>query len=174
VANYIRKITGKSTGTFSCTAFRFDTPHHELALLADKIDWQYFEKEFKVYYSIHGAPSVPIRTMFFFRANNKIHLTTQKQRLSKPLKTAANATKTKKLSHIISGAKRAQIETIFAHFHPSVPQNGIYVQFDLKRYRRRKCHKLLKIRQKIGKNREYYSVQIDLCPLLYLNISPHC
>jgi IS5 family transposase len=38
-------------------------PHHELALLAAKIDWQYFEKEFKVYYSNHGAPSVPIRTM---------------------------------------------------------------------------------------------------------------
>ena len=38
-------------------------PRHELALLADKIDWQYFEKEFKVYYSAKGAPSVPIRTM---------------------------------------------------------------------------------------------------------------
>jgi IS5 family transposase len=38
-------------------------PNHELALLAKKIDWQYFEKEFKVYYSDKGAPSVPIRTM---------------------------------------------------------------------------------------------------------------
>ena len=37
--------------------------NHELALLANKIDWQYFEKEFSVYYSSHGAPSVPIRTM---------------------------------------------------------------------------------------------------------------
>ena len=38
-------------------------PHHELALLANKIDWTYFENEFKPYYSDKGAPSVPIRTM---------------------------------------------------------------------------------------------------------------
>jgi len=38
-------------------------PNHELALLANKIDWQYFEKEFKIYYSDKGAPSVPIRMM---------------------------------------------------------------------------------------------------------------
>ena len=38
-------------------------PRHELALLAKKIDWQYFEDEFKAYYSDKGAPSVPIRTM---------------------------------------------------------------------------------------------------------------
>jgi IS5 family transposase len=38
-------------------------PNHELALLANTIDWQYFENEFKPYYSDKGAPSVPIRTM---------------------------------------------------------------------------------------------------------------
>ena len=38
-------------------------PYHELALLAKAIDWQYFEDEFKSYYSEKGAPSVPIRTM---------------------------------------------------------------------------------------------------------------
>ena len=38
-------------------------PNHELALLAKKIDWQYFEEAFKPYYSDKGAPSVPIRTM---------------------------------------------------------------------------------------------------------------
>ena len=38
-------------------------PNHELVLLATAIDWQYFEKEFKSYYSAKGAPSVPIRTM---------------------------------------------------------------------------------------------------------------
>jgi IS5 family transposase len=38
-------------------------PNHELALLANTIDWKYFEKEFKLYYSDRGAPSVPIRTM---------------------------------------------------------------------------------------------------------------
>jgi IS5 family transposase len=38
-------------------------PHHELALLANRIDWCYFENEFKSYYSAIGAPSVPIRMM---------------------------------------------------------------------------------------------------------------
>ena len=38
-------------------------PHHEVALLSKTIDWQYFEKEFKQYYSEKGAPSVPIRQM---------------------------------------------------------------------------------------------------------------
>ena len=38
-------------------------PKHELALLAKTIDWQYFEDEFRPYYSETGAPSVPIRTM---------------------------------------------------------------------------------------------------------------
>ena len=36
---------------------------HELVLLADKIDWSYFEKEFAPLYSQQGAPSVPIRQM---------------------------------------------------------------------------------------------------------------
>jgi len=38
-------------------------PNHELALLSNRIDWDYFENEFKSYYSDKGAPSVPIRTM---------------------------------------------------------------------------------------------------------------
>ena len=38
-------------------------PNHELALLSNRIDWDYFEKEFKPYYSDKGAPSIPIRTM---------------------------------------------------------------------------------------------------------------
>jgi IS5 family transposase len=38
-------------------------PNHELALLSNSIDWQYFENEFKSYYSDRGARSVPIRTM---------------------------------------------------------------------------------------------------------------
>jgi IS5 family transposase len=36
---------------------------HELVLLANKIDWDYFEKEFSPCYSDQGAPSVPIRLM---------------------------------------------------------------------------------------------------------------
>lgn len=37
--------------------------NHELALLADKIDWKYFENEFSIYYSTTGKPSMPIRLM---------------------------------------------------------------------------------------------------------------
>jgi len=36
---------------------------HELVLLADTIDWQYFENEFGSLYSHVGQPSVPIRLM---------------------------------------------------------------------------------------------------------------
>lgn len=37
--------------------------NHELALLADNIDWKYFEEEFSQYYSHTGKPSMPIRLM---------------------------------------------------------------------------------------------------------------
>jgi IS5 family transposase len=36
---------------------------HELALLAERIDWDYFEKEFSPLYSNVGQPGVPIRLM---------------------------------------------------------------------------------------------------------------
>jgi IS5 family transposase len=36
---------------------------HELAMLADHIDWAYFEKEFNPLYSNVGQPAVPIRLM---------------------------------------------------------------------------------------------------------------
>ena len=36
---------------------------HELVLLADKIDWGYFEEEFSKYYSKVGQPAMPIRLM---------------------------------------------------------------------------------------------------------------
>ena len=38
-------------------------PKHELTLLADRIDWNYFENEFNSLYSAVGQPSVPIRLM---------------------------------------------------------------------------------------------------------------
>ena len=38
-------------------------PKHELSLLANKINWDYFEKEFSTLYSNVGQPSVPIRVM---------------------------------------------------------------------------------------------------------------
>ena len=37
--------------------------NHELALLGDKIDWTYFEKEFSELYSATGKPSMPVRLM---------------------------------------------------------------------------------------------------------------
>jgi len=36
---------------------------HELALLSDRINWDYFEKEFSPLYATVGQPSVPIRLM---------------------------------------------------------------------------------------------------------------
>ena len=36
---------------------------HELVLLAKKIDWNYFEKEFSEFYSHTGQPGMPIRFM---------------------------------------------------------------------------------------------------------------
>ena len=36
---------------------------HELVLLSDKIDWDYFEKGFSKYYSKTGQPAMPIRLM---------------------------------------------------------------------------------------------------------------
>jgi IS5 family transposase len=36
---------------------------HELALLADRMDWFYLEKELEPFYSQHGRPSMPIRLM---------------------------------------------------------------------------------------------------------------
>jgi IS5 family transposase len=42
----------------------FINPQHELVLLANFIDWHYFEDEFKQYYcEDNGQPSVPIRLM---------------------------------------------------------------------------------------------------------------
>ena len=39
-------------------------PQHELALLAKEIDWNYFDEEFKQFYTEHnGRPSMPIRLM---------------------------------------------------------------------------------------------------------------
>ena len=37
--------------------------NHELVLLSDKIDWNYFEKDFSQYYSNTGQPAMPIRLM---------------------------------------------------------------------------------------------------------------
>lgn len=41
----------------------FIDPEHPLVLLANKIDWRYFEKEFASLYSDTGQPSMPLRSM---------------------------------------------------------------------------------------------------------------
>lgn len=38
-------------------------PKHELYLLSEKIDWNYFEDEFAIFYSSKGRPAHPIRLM---------------------------------------------------------------------------------------------------------------
>lgn len=61
-------MLGKSPIKFQRDLFRpilddFIDMEHELVLLANRIDWAYFEKEFAPYYSDQGAPSVPVRLM---------------------------------------------------------------------------------------------------------------
>jgi len=48
-------------------------PNHEIALLANNIDWNYFENEFKSYYSNKSAPSVPIRQMAGYLLLKHLH-----------------------------------------------------------------------------------------------------
>lgn len=61
-------MIGKSPAQNQKDLFRpllieFIDMNHELVLLAQKIDWKYFEKEFSKYYSHTGKPSMPIRLM---------------------------------------------------------------------------------------------------------------
>jgi IS5 family transposase len=61
-------MLGKSSSQNQQNLFKpllkeFINLNHELALLADKIDWAYFEKEFSECYSNTGKPSMPIRLM---------------------------------------------------------------------------------------------------------------
>ena len=48
---------------FSPLLVDFIDTKHDLVLLADRIDWDYFEKEFSKFYSHTGQPSMPIRFM---------------------------------------------------------------------------------------------------------------
>ena len=61
-------MVGKNNKTKQRDLFRpmlvdFIDNRHELVLLANKIDWGYFEKEFSKFYSKKGRPSMPIRLM---------------------------------------------------------------------------------------------------------------
>lgn len=53
----------KQRDMFSPLLVDFIDMGHELVLLADEIDWDYFTMEFKQYYSNTGQPSMPIRLM---------------------------------------------------------------------------------------------------------------
>jgi len=37
--------------------------HHELVLLSNRINWNYFEQEFSEFYSNTGQPAIPVRFM---------------------------------------------------------------------------------------------------------------
>ncbi len=49
------------------------SPHHELAILAGQINWQWIEKELSIYYSDQGRPSVPVRTMVGMLLLKQLH-----------------------------------------------------------------------------------------------------
>lgn len=60
----LQKMIGKSPNQNEGELFRpllkdFIDMNHELALLADRIDWGYFEKEFAPLYSRTGCPAMP-------------------------------------------------------------------------------------------------------------------
>jgi len=64
----LQKMIGKSPNQNQMNLFQpllkeFINRNHELALLADRIDWKYFEDSFSGYYSITGQPSMPVRLM---------------------------------------------------------------------------------------------------------------
>lgn len=61
-------MTGTSESTSQRDIFRplltdFIDPDQQLAVLADRIDWDYFEEAFAGYYSHTGQPAMPIRFM---------------------------------------------------------------------------------------------------------------
>jgi len=53
----------KQRDMFSPLLCDFIDMEHELVVLAKRIDWRYFEKEFEQYYSNVGQPSMPVRLM---------------------------------------------------------------------------------------------------------------
>jgi len=61
-------MTGKSPNQNQKNLFlpllkEFIDMNHELVLLANKIDWKYFENSFSQYYSNTGQPAMPVRLM---------------------------------------------------------------------------------------------------------------
>lgn len=68
VLKTLQKMIGKTKDQNQRNMFNpllndFIDMNHELVLLANKIDWGYFEKEFSGYYPNVGQPAMPIRLM---------------------------------------------------------------------------------------------------------------
>lgn len=63
LANMLGKKPNKQSELFRPMLTDFIDTNHELILLTEKIDWNYFENEFSVLYSKTGSPSHPIRFM---------------------------------------------------------------------------------------------------------------
>lgn len=53
----------RQSNLFQPNLYQIVNPAHELVLLAQKINWTYFEQEFKNLYSNTGKPSKPVRLM---------------------------------------------------------------------------------------------------------------
>jgi hypothetical protein len=53
----------KQASLFEPNLHQIVNPAHELVLLAEKIEWEYFDHEFSSHYSHKGKPSVPVRVM---------------------------------------------------------------------------------------------------------------
>lgn len=58
-----KKIAQNQRDLFKPLLSDFIDMNHELILLTNKIDWNYFEQDFAQYYSTTGAPSMPLRLM---------------------------------------------------------------------------------------------------------------
>lgn len=58
-----KSVNQNQKNLFSPLLKDFINTSHELVLLADKIDWNYFEIEFSQYYSNIGQPAMPLRLM---------------------------------------------------------------------------------------------------------------
>lgn len=61
--NMMGKSPEKQADLFRPLLIDFINPNHELYLLANEIDWDYFENEFSILYSKKGRPAMPIRLM---------------------------------------------------------------------------------------------------------------
>jgi IS5 family transposase len=130
----------------------FDTPlerfinlEHELCILSKQIDWDSVEKEFSVYYSEIGRPSVPIRRMIGLLLLKHIYNLSDEAIVDRWIENP--------YWQYFSGEKVFQIQkpfdpTEFIHFRNRIGKEG--------------AEKLLKVSiQLFGKEAQEYEVLID-------------